>query len=68
MADPEGEVQQFVFHSTAYDDDDDDDDEEEKEEEDLHWVQALTVLMHLGLTDRPCVPHNLISANESPVP
>jgi len=26
------------------------------------------VLMHLGLTDRPFVPHNLISTQESPVP
>jgi hypothetical protein len=24
--------------------------------------------MHLGLTGRPFVPHNLISAQESPVP
>jgi len=24
--------------------------------------------MHLGLTDRPFVPHNLISTQESPVP
>ena len=30
---------------------------------DLHWVQALTVPMHLGLIDRPFVPHN----QESPV-
>ena len=35
---------------------------------DLHWVRALTVLMHLGLVDGPFVPHNLISAQESPVP
>ena len=35
---------------------------------DLHWVQALTVPMHLGLIDRPFVPHILISAQESPVP
>jgi len=34
---------------------------------DLHWVQALTVLLHLGLIDGPFVPHN-ISAQESPVP
>jgi hypothetical protein len=26
------------------------------------------VLMHLGLTDRPFVPHNVISTQESPVP
>ena len=45
-----------------YDDDDDDDDD------DLHWVSALTVPMHLGLIDGPFVPHNLISAQESPVP
>ena len=35
---------------------------------DLHWVQALTVQLHLGLIDGPFVPHNLISAQESPVP
>ena len=35
---------------------------------DLHWVQALMVPMHLGLIDGPFVPHNLISAQESPVP
>jgi hypothetical protein len=35
---------------------------------DLHWVRALTVLMHLGLIDVPFVPRNLISAQESPVP
>jgi hypothetical protein len=34
----------------------------------LQWIRALTLLMHLGLTDRPFVPHNLISAQESPVP
>ena len=34
---------------------------------DLHWVQALTVPMHLGLIDGPFVPHNPISAQESPV-
>jgi len=34
---------------------------------DLHWVRALTVPMHLGLTDGPFVPHNLISAQERPV-
>jgi hypothetical protein len=42
-----------------YDDDDDDD---------LQWVRTLVVPMHLGLIDRPFVPHNLISAQESPVP
>jgi len=26
------------------------------------------VVMHIGLIDRPFVPHNLISAQESPVP
>jgi len=35
---------------------------------DKHWVQALTVPMHLGLIDGPFVPHNLISTQESPVP
>jgi hypothetical protein len=35
---------------------------------DLHWVWAPRVLMHLGLIDRPFVPHNLISAQESPIP
>ena len=35
---------------------------------DLRWVRALTVLMHLGLINGPLVPHNLISAQESPVP
>jgi hypothetical protein len=35
---------------------------------DLHWVRALTVPMHLGLIDGPFVPHNLISAQWSPVP
>ena len=34
----------------------------------LHWVPALTVPMHLGLIDRPFMPHNLISAHERPVP
>ena len=34
----------------------------------MHWVRALTVPMHLGLIDGPFVPHNLISAQESPVP
>jgi len=27
------------------------------------WVQAPMVLMHLGLTDGPFVPHNLLSAH-----
>ena len=31
------------------------------------WVQALMVLMHLGLINRLFVPHNLISAQGSPV-
>ena len=35
---------------------------------DLHWVRAPTVSMHLGLIDGPSVPHNLISAQQSPVP
>ena len=35
---------------------------------DLLWVPALMVPMHLGLTDRPFVPHKLIPAQESPVP
>jgi len=35
---------------------------------DLHWVRALRVPMNLGLIDGPFVPHNLISAQESPVP
>jgi len=35
---------------------------------DLHWVRTLMVRMHLGLIDGPFVPHNLISAQESPVP
>ena len=35
---------------------------------DLHWVRALTVPTHLGLIDRPSVSHNLISAQDSPVP
>ena len=34
----------------------------------MHWVQALMVLMHLGLIDGPSVPHNLKSAHENPVP
>jgi len=35
---------------------------------DWHWVRALTVPMQLGLIDGPLVPHNLISAQEIPVP
>ena len=35
---------------------------------DLYWVRALKVSMHLGFTDGPFVPHNLISVQESPVP
>ena len=35
---------------------------------DLDWVRAPKVQMHLGLIDRPFVSHNLISAQESPVP
>jgi hypothetical protein len=35
---------------------------------DLQWTRALTVPMHLGLVDRPFVPHNLILAQDSPVP
>jgi hypothetical protein len=31
-------------------------------------VRALTVPMHLGLISGPFVPHNLISAEGSPVP
>ena len=34
---------------------------------DFRWVRALTVPMHLALIDGPFVPHNLISAQESPV-
>jgi len=34
----------------------------------LHWVQALKVPIHLGLKDWPFVLHNLISAQDSPVP
>jgi len=33
----------------------------------LHWVRALTVPMHLCLTDRLFVSHNLISAQKSPL-
>jgi len=35
---------------------------------DLHWVWARMAPMHLDLIDGPFVPHNLISAQESPVP
>jgi len=35
---------------------------------DLYWVQTLTVLKHVDLIDGPFVPHNLLSAQESPVP
>jgi hypothetical protein len=35
---------------------------------DLQWIRALTVPKHLGLMDRPFVPYNLISSQESPVP
>ena len=35
---------------------------------DWHWVRALMVPMHPGLIDWPFVPHNLISAQDSPVP
>jgi hypothetical protein len=38
------------------------------DDDDLLWVQALKVSMNLGLIDRSLVPHNLISAQESPVP
>jgi hypothetical protein len=37
-------------------------------DDDLQWVRSLAVPMHLGLIDRPFVPHNLISAQGSPVP
>jgi hypothetical protein len=36
-------------------------------DDDLQWVRALTVPMHLGLIDRPFVPHNLTSAEDRPV-
>jgi hypothetical protein len=36
--------------------------------DDLQWVRALKFQMYLGLTDRPFVPHVLISAQESRVP
>jgi len=32
------------------------------------WVRALSVTMHLGLIDGPFVPHNMLSAQWSPVP
>jgi len=35
---------------------------------DLLWFRALTIPMYLGLTDGPFLPHNLILAQESPVP
>jgi hypothetical protein len=38
------------------------------DDDDLKWVRAPTVPMHLGLIVRPFVPHNLILAQESPVP
>jgi hypothetical protein len=41
--------------------DDDDDD-------DLQWVRALKLPKPLGFIGRPFVPHNVISAYESPVP
>jgi hypothetical protein len=47
-----------VSHS---DNDDDDDD-------DLQWVRFVTVPIHLDLIDRPVVPHNTISVQDSPVP
>ena len=31
-------------------------------------VRALTVRIHLGVKEGPFVPHNLISALESPAP
>jgi len=37
----------------------------------IDWLalgSSPSVLMHLGLIDGPFVPHNLISAQESPVP
>jgi hypothetical protein len=37
------------------------------DDDDLRWVRALPVPMHLSLIDRPFVPHNLISSQESPV-
>jgi hypothetical protein len=53
-------VRATYIEEWLYKHDDDDDD--------LQWVPALTVPMHLGLIDRPFVPHNLISAQENPVP
>jgi hypothetical protein len=38
------------------------------DDDDLQWVRTLMVPMHLGLLDKPFVPHNLISAPDSPVP
>jgi hypothetical protein len=39
------------------------------DDDDLQTVRALTVPMHLDITDMPFVPHNLISAQyNSPVP
>jgi hypothetical protein len=35
---------------------------------DLHWIRALMVPMHLGLTDSPFLSHNLVSVQENPVP
>ena len=35
---------------------------------DLRWVRDLMLSMHLGIMHRPFVPHNLISAQQSPVP
>jgi len=35
---------------------------------DLYWVRGLTVPTNLGLIEGPSVPHNLISAQWSPVP
>jgi hypothetical protein len=61
---PDNAVPIFVkcdkFHTQTDDDNDDDDD--------FQWVRAIKVTMPLGLIDRPFVPHNLISAQESPVP
>jgi hypothetical protein len=44
------------------------DDEDDDDDDDLQWVRALMVPMYLGLTGRPFVPHNLISAQKSPIP
>ena len=35
---------------------------------DMHWVRVLVVPMHLCLVDGPFMCHNLISAQDSPVP